>query len=122
MPPSNSAPQINATFAAIDISPIPRVFDKKTIREAPKERNYGAMIYSLIARVVKRIPIIKHLVKRLKSDTFFRFDCGFLPSNGLEEQWRTERAAELEARPHFYYVTHTNNACKLAIDRLDVLL
>ncbi len=35
------------------------------------------MIYSLIARIVDRIPTIKDLVKRLENDFIFRFDCGF---------------------------------------------
>lgn len=82
----HSTDRFNATFAAIDISPILRVFDKKTMRGAPKELNYGAMIYSLIARVVERIPTIKHLVKRLKSDPFFRFDCGFLLSDDVPSE------------------------------------
>lgn len=44
------------------------------------------MIYSLIARVVERIPTIKHLVKRLKRDSFFRFDCGFLLSDDVPSE------------------------------------
>lgn len=44
------------------------------------------MIYSLIARVVERIPTIKLLVKRLKNDPFLRFDCVFLLSDDVPSE------------------------------------
>lgn len=42
--------------------------------------NYPAMIYSLVARITKRIPSIKDF-KRLKNDFIFRLDCGHLLSD-----------------------------------------
>ncbi len=78
--------RFNAIFSTIDLAPLLRIFDKKTHRGAPRELNYGAMIYSLIARVVERIPTIKLLVKRLKQDPFFRFDCGFLLSDDVPSE------------------------------------
>ena len=73
--------RFNAIFSTINLEPIWALFEKKTNVGAPRELNYGAMVYSLIARVVERIPTIKDLVKRLKHDPFFRFDCGFLHSD-----------------------------------------
>lgn len=35
------------------------------------------MIYSLIARIVERIPTIKDLLKRLREDILLLMDCGF---------------------------------------------
>lgn len=78
--------RFNAIFSTLELSPLLRIFDKKTYRGAPRELNYGAMIYSLIARVVERIPTMKLLVKRLKQDPFFRFDCGFLLSDDVPSE------------------------------------
>lgn len=78
--------RFNAIFSTLELAPLLRIFDKKTHRGAPRELNYGAMIYSLIARVVERIPTIKLLVKRLKQDPFFRFDCGFLLSDDVPSE------------------------------------
>ena len=78
--------RFNAVFSTLELSPLLRVFEKKTRRGAPRELNYGAMIYSLIARVVERIPTIKLLVKRLRQDPFFRFDCGFLLSDDVPSE------------------------------------
>ena len=78
--------RFNAIFSTLELGPLLRIFDKKTRRGAPRELNYGAMIYSLIARVVERIPTIKLLVKRLGQDPFFRFDCGFLLSDDVPSE------------------------------------
>lgn len=78
--------RFNAIFSTLELGPLLRIFDKKTHRGAPRELNYGAMIYSLIARVVERIPTIKLLMKRLKHDPFFRFDCGFLLSDDVPSE------------------------------------
>ena len=56
------------------------------MRGAPRECNYGAMIQSLIVRIVERIPTIKDLVKRLINDPLFRFDCGFLVSDSVPSE------------------------------------
>lgn len=64
-------------FSAVDITPILRVVSKKSRYGAPVEANYQAMIYSLIVRIVERIPTIKDLLKRLREDILFRLDCGF---------------------------------------------
>lgn len=78
--------RFNAIFSTINLDPIWVLFRKQTNVGAPRELNYGAMIYSLIARVVERIPTIKNLVKRLKIDPYFRFDCGFLHSDKLPSE------------------------------------
>lgn len=49
------------------------------------------MIYSLIARVLERIPTIKLLVKRLKQDPLFRFDCRFLLSDNVSSEASNSR-------------------------------
>lgn len=78
--------RFNAIFSTINLEPIWVLFKKQTNVGAPRELNYGAMVYSLIARVVERIPTIKDLVKRLKTDPYFRFDCGFLHSDKLPSE------------------------------------
>lgn len=67
-------------FAAIDITPILRLVRKTSRYGAPVEVNYRAMVYSLIVRIVERIPTIKDLIKRLQHDMLFRLDCGFMLS------------------------------------------
>ncbi|WP_339287861.1 transposase [Ureibacillus sp. FSL K6-0786] len=76
-----SSHRYDAIFSVIDIQPIFQLFSKKTLKGAPRELNDGAMIQSLIIRIVERIPTIKDLVKRLVHDPLFRFDCGFLVSD-----------------------------------------
>jgi len=76
-----SSHRFDAIFNAINIQPIFQLFSKRTMRGAPRELNYGAMIQSLIARIVERIPTIKDLIQRLVHDPLFRLDCGFLVSD-----------------------------------------
>ena len=78
--------RFEAIFSAIDIEPIFAVVTKKSRFGRPVERNYAAMIYSLIARLTERIPFIKDLVKRLKYDMIFRLDCGFLVSDTVPSE------------------------------------
>jgi len=76
-----SSHRFDAIFATFDVQPIFQLFLKRTLRGAPRELNYGAMIQSLIIRIVERIPTIKDLIKRLVNDPLFRLDCGFLVSD-----------------------------------------
>ncbi len=69
--------RFRAIFSALNITPILRVVSKRSRYGPPVEVNYQAMIYSLIARIVERIPTIKDLLKRLREDILFRLDCGF---------------------------------------------
>ncbi|MFI2859286.1 transposase [Paenibacillus sp. JSM ZJ436] len=69
--------RFKAIFSAVDITPALRAVRKKSLYGAPVEANYQAMVYSLIARIVERIPTIKDLIKRLREDILFRLDCGF---------------------------------------------
>jgi transposase len=68
-------------FFTIDMDSAIWAVSKKVWRGAPTELNYAAMIYSLVARLVERIPTIKDLIKRLKNDIIFRLECGFLISD-----------------------------------------
>jgi transposase len=70
-------------FSAIDITPILRLVRKKSRYGAPVEVNYRAMVYSLIIRIVERIPTVKDLIKRLQHDILFRLDCGFMLSESI---------------------------------------
>jgi len=81
-----SSRRFDAIFSTFDVQPIFHLFSKKTMRGAPRECNYGAMIQSLIVRIVERIPTIKDLVKRLINDPLFRFDCGFLVSDSVSSE------------------------------------
>jgi len=62
------------------------IVSKKSWRGAPTELNYAAMVYSLVARYIERIPTIKDLVKRLKHDLVFRLECGFLVSDNVPSE------------------------------------
>lgn len=81
-----SSRRFDAIFSTFDVQPIFQLFSKKTLRGAPRECNYGAMIQSLIIRIVERIPTIKDLVKRLVNDPLFRLDCGFLISDSVPSE------------------------------------
>jgi transposase len=78
--------RFEAIFSTVDITPVIRLVSKKSRYGAPLQVNYTAMIYSLIVRIVERIPTIKDLVKRLKSDIMFRLDCGFLLSEPMPSE------------------------------------
>ncbi|HWL23338.1 MAG TPA: transposase [Ureibacillus sp.] len=90
-----SSHRFDAIFSAIDVQPIFNLFSKKTMRGAPRELNYGAMIQSLIIRIVERIPTIKDLVKRLVNDPLFRLDCGFLVSDVVPSEASYSRMIEV---------------------------
>ena len=81
-----SSHRFDAILATFDVQPIFQLFRKKTMHGAPRELNYGAMIHSLIIRIVERIPTVKDLVKRLKYDLVFRLDCGFLVSDPVPSE------------------------------------
>jgi transposase len=83
MEPSNRFEAILSTF---HIEPLLFAVNKKTVNGAPTKLNYPAMIYSLVARILERIPTIKDLIKRLKKDFLFRLDCGFLFSDRIPSE------------------------------------
>ncbi|MHA6261264.1 transposase [Sporosarcina sp. CAU 1771] len=87
--------RFNAIFSTINLEPIWSLFNKNTNVGAPRELNYGAMVYSLIARVVERIVTIKDLVKRLEDDPFSRFNCGFLHADTLPSESSYSRMIRL---------------------------
>ena len=78
--------RFEAVFSTIDIYPILAVVSKKALYGAPVQLNYAAMIYSLAARILERIPTMKDLIKRLKNDYMFRLDCGFLLSDAIPSE------------------------------------
>lgn len=78
--------RFEAVFSTLHIEPMVRVISKKSIYGAPVQLDYRAMIYSLIARVLERIPTIKDLIKRLKMDYLFRLDCGFSFSDAIPSE------------------------------------
>jgi len=78
--------RLEAIFNAIDIQPLLSVVRKKSRLGTPVEVHYSAMIYSLIARIISRIPTIKDLIKRLREDVLFRLDCGFMLSDSAPSE------------------------------------
>lgn len=78
--------RFKSVFSTIDITPILSVVMKKSRYGAPLDTNHSAMIYSLIARIMERIPTVKDLVKRLKNDILFRMDCGFMLSENIPSE------------------------------------
>lgn len=87
--------RFDAIFCTFDVHPIFQLFSKKTLRGAPRECNYGAMIQSLIIRIVERIPTVKDLVKRLVNDPLFRLDCGFLVSDSVPSEASYSRMVDV---------------------------
>lgn len=71
---------------AIDLDGILHEINKKSRIGAPTELNYGAMIVSVFARYIERIPTIKDLVKRLERDLAFKLDCGFKVSDSIPSE------------------------------------
>lgn len=63
-------------FSTIDIDTSICAVSKKSWLGVLTDLNYAATTYSLVTRIVKRIPTIKDLVKRLKNDMIFRLACG----------------------------------------------
>lgn len=90
-----SSHRFDAIFATFDVQPIFQLFSKKTLRGAPRACNYGAMIQSLMVRIVERIPTIKDLVKRLVNDPLFRLDCGFLVSDSVPSEASYSRMIDI---------------------------
>lgn len=70
-------------FATVDITPILRLVRKTSHLGAPIEVNYRATVYSLIVRILERIPTIKDHIKRLQNDILFRLDCSFMLSEAI---------------------------------------
>ena len=62
---------------SLDITPLLKAVSKKALHGSPTRLNYPAMLYSLVIRIIERIPTVKDLRKRLKNSLEFRFDCGF---------------------------------------------
>lgn len=75
-----------AVFSTIDMDSAILAVSKKSWRGAPTELNYAAMIFSLVARLIERIPTIRDLIKRLKNDIIFRLECGFLISDDVPSE------------------------------------
>lgn len=73
-------------MAAIDLDTIFYEINKKSHLGAPAELNYGAMIVSVFARYIERIPTIKDLVKRLNHDLSFKLACGFKVSDQIPSE------------------------------------
>ena len=73
-------------MAAIDLDAIFFEINKKSRFGAPTELNYGAMLVSVFARYIERIPTIKDLVKRLTHDLSFKLDCGFKVSDAIPSE------------------------------------
>lgn len=90
-----SSRRFDAILATFDVQPIFQLFRKKTMRGAPRELNYGAMIQSLMIRIVERIPTVKDLVNRLTHDFVFRLDCGFLVSDTVPSEASYSRMVDV---------------------------
>ncbi|MBB5174426.1 transposase [Texcoconibacillus texcoconensis] len=73
-------------FSSINIAPMVNVVAKKSRFGRPVSLNYPAMIQALVIRIVERISEIKLLVKRLKWDLQFKWDCGFLISDSVPSE------------------------------------
>ncbi|PLR88958.1 transposase [Bacillus sp. T33-2] len=86
--------RFEAVFSTIDLDSAVLAVSKKSWLGAPTELNYPAMVCSLVARFIERIPTIKDLVKRLKHDFIFRLECGFLFSDQVPSESSYSRLIE----------------------------
>lgn len=86
--------RFEAIFSTIDIDSAVLAVSKKSWLGAPTELNYAAMIFTLVARFIERIPTIKDLIKRLKHDFIFRLECGFLVSDQIPSESSYSRLIE----------------------------
>jgi transposase len=73
-------------FSSLDIYPLLKAVSKKALSGAPVQLNCTAMIYSLLIRIIERIPTVKDLRKRLKNSLEFRFDCGFTLADSIPSE------------------------------------
>ncbi len=71
---------------AIYLDAIFHEINKKSHLGAPAELNYGAMVVSVFARYIERIPTNKDLIKRLNNDLSFKMDCGFKVSDNVPSE------------------------------------
>lgn len=99
--------RFEAIFSTIDITPILRLVSKKSRHGAPTSVNYSAMIYSLIARIVERIPTVKDLIKRLREDILFRLDCGFMLSEPVPSEATYSRLIQKISKSNVLEETQT---------------
>lgn len=90
-----SSHRFDATFPTFDLQPIFQLFSKRTMRGALREINYGAIIQSLIIRIVEHIPTVKDLIKRLKNDFIFGLDCGFLLPDSVPSEASYSRMVDV---------------------------
>lgn len=90
-----SSRRFDAILSTFNLQPIFQLFRKTTMYGAPRELNYGAMIQSLVIRIVERILTVKDLVKRLKYDLIFRLDCGFLLSDSVPSEASYSRMVDV---------------------------
>lgn len=86
--------RFEAVFSTIDLDSAVSAVSKKSWLGAPTELNYAAMVCSLVARLMERIPTVKDLVKRLKHDFIFRLECGFLVSDQIPSEASYSRLVE----------------------------
>jgi transposase len=78
--------RFSTVFDGINIMPIIKVVSKKAYYGRPTKLNYHAMAYSLMARILERIPTIKDLIRRLENDPLFLLDCGFTFSDDIPSE------------------------------------
>lgn len=78
--------RFKAIFSTLDLAPILHMISKKSLYGAPTELHYEAMLYSLAARIIERIPTVKDLWRRLQHDLIFRMECGFLFSDPIPSE------------------------------------
>jgi transposase len=86
--------RFEAIFSTIDLDFAVSAVPKKSWLGAPTELIYAAMVCSLVARLIERIPTVKDLVKRLKQDYIFRLECGFLVSDQIPSEASYSRLVE----------------------------
>ncbi len=69
--------QLELIFSRLDLSKITKGLGKPSYDRGPKGYCCADMLYALIAMQIERIPNPKALVRKLKENPVFRYNCGF---------------------------------------------
>ena len=69
--------KLELIFSRLDLSKISKALGKSSFSRGPKGYCCEDMLYALIAMQTERVPKVKALVRKLKENPVFRYNCGF---------------------------------------------
>jgi len=69
--------QLASIFSHLDLSKITKALGKSRYDRGPKGYYCADLLYTLTAMQIEKIPKVNALVRRLKENPVFRYNCGF---------------------------------------------